>query len=154
MNISWQRCRIIFLWVGIDLPSKEISLCEYLANITMKVKDHHRIIHQREKYKHKKVVWRKYIITKPPKMHIPGSKRELIKCTTFSLLLNSEVSLSSFSRNTKALTAERLKPPLSLAGEEPPDEAITSFMDFVLLPALVKRYKHFMEDDKIIVSLS
>jgi hypothetical protein len=86
-------------------------------------------------------------------MHIPGLKRALIKSTTFSSLLNSEVSLSSFSRNTKALTAERLKP-LSLAGEGLPDEDIKSFMDFVLLPALVKRSKYFKEEDKIIVSLS
>jgi hypothetical protein len=87
-------------------------------------------------------------------MHIPGLKRALIKSTTFSSLLNSEVSLSSFSRNTKALTAERLKPTLSLAGEGLPNEDIKSFMDFVLLPALVKRSKYFKEEDKIIVSLS
>lgn len=91
------------------------------------------------------VLWCNYIISKQPKIHIPGSKRELIKYKTFSLLLNSEVSLSSFSRNTKAFTAERLKPVLSVEGEEPLDEATKSFIEFVFLPALVKRPKILRE---------
>ena len=48
MNISWQRCYGSFLLIGVDLPTKEFSLCKYLANITMEViqvKDNHRIKH-------------------------------------------------------------------------------------------------------------
>jgi len=51
------------------------------------------------------------------------------------------VSLSSFSRNTKAFTKERLKFAFSLADDEPLDEATKSLIEFVCPQDLVKKPK-------------
>lgn len=69
-------------------------------------------------------------------MNLPTSTSDLIRANAFSSELNSEANLSSLSLSINDFIAEKLKEALSLTGDEPLDEAIKSFIDFTLFPAL------------------
>ena len=74
-------------------------------------------------------------------MHLPASSSEFIIETTFSSEPNPDVNVSSFSRSTIDFTAEKLKPALSLIGEESLDDAKRSFIDLNFFPALEKGFQ-------------